>query len=118
MSTPATTIEPELGRSSPATSPRRVDLPLPDGPVIPQTSPAATSSVIPSRIVRAHPPLGSRMTTSRPRIITKLILHWAHEPSRRTRTVHRGALALELRREGGARGARDRRARGPPARAL
>ena len=44
---------PALGRSSPASSPSRVDLPEPDGPVIATVSPWSTVNDTESRMVRA-----------------------------------------------------------------
>src|SRR5258706_3596333 len=80
-------MEPALGVSSPAMSPSSVDLPLPEGPVTATTSPAATSRLTPSRIVTGRPPLSSRITRSRTRIITKPYY---------TRLVRRLSVALAV----------------------
>src|SRR5207244_6240755 len=92
----------------------RVDFPLPEGPVIAQTSPAATSSVTPSSIVSGRPPLGRRMTTSRILIISDLILHWPRETTPRGRARPVVRRAAERRGGRGARGGGGGGARGQP----
>ena len=42
---PSTTIEPRSGRSSPINDFKNTDLPVPDGPISPLTSPAGISIV-------------------------------------------------------------------------
>src|SRR5262245_51952578 len=64
MSTPSSRIRPVVGASSPAISPRSVDLPLPDAPVIATARPRAMSSDNEWRIVRGPAPLGTVRETS------------------------------------------------------
>ena len=49
MRWPSTVTEPLVGRSSPAIRLSRVDLPLPDGPMIATASPVSTVKLTPSR---------------------------------------------------------------------
>src|SRR5882672_158452 len=64
MSTPSISTWPEVGASSPAISPSRVDLPLPDGPTIARKRPRATWSVSGWRIVSGSVPLITVLETS------------------------------------------------------
>src|SRR5579863_10344095 len=57
MSTPSRRTRPEVGASSPAMSPRRVDFPLPDGPVIATEWPRSTRIDVGWRIVSGPAPL-------------------------------------------------------------
>src|SRR5579884_653925 len=61
-SRPPTHTLPLVGRSSPATMLRSVDLPLPDGPITATNSPDATDMLIPSSAVWAAPPLYTLLT--------------------------------------------------------
>src|SRR5690606_18971529 len=47
---------PEVGRSSPASNPSRVVLPLPEGPTMARKPPDSSSRVISLRTVRSWPP--------------------------------------------------------------
>ena len=61
MSTPATTIRPAVGWSSPAMRPSSVDLPLPDGPAMARNWPAGTSRETSVSTSTPRPPLARRM---------------------------------------------------------
>src|SRR5437870_9290962 len=52
---PSTTICPPVGRSSPATRLSRVDLPLPEGPMMATNSPAPTARSTPASALTAVP---------------------------------------------------------------
>src|SRR5882757_8439646 len=60
---PLTTTSPLSGRSSPAITISRVDLPEPDGPIRPMASPAATRRLISLRIWTRAAPLPSERLT-------------------------------------------------------
>src|SRR5919197_2590005 len=62
---PATTISPDVGRSSPARSRSSVLLPDPDLPVTAVIRPAANVAERPSRTVRSRRPVPYRFTTPR-----------------------------------------------------
>ncbi len=62
-SSPCTTTEPAVGRSSPATMFSSVDLPQPDGPITATASPARISNVTPSSAVES--PYSLRTPSSR-----------------------------------------------------
>src|SRR5262249_4568162 len=91
---------PEVGASSPATSPSSVDLPLPDGPAIATVSPVAMSSETPSRTVSVRPPLGSRSVRSRIETSILVILHSDRGPASR---AARRRPCLHCRHAAGAR---------------
>src|SRR5579871_3754320 len=70
MSVPPRTIRPVVGASRPAMRPRRVDLPLPDGPEIATAWPRAIVNEVGCRIVRGPAPLGTVRDTSTRSIIS------------------------------------------------
>ncbi len=75
--TPATSMRPAVGWSSPAISPSRVDLPLPDGPAMATNCPAGTSSDTSVSTSTARPPLVRRMDSDCTLIMMASILHAA-----------------------------------------
>src|SRR5207249_10960149 len=109
-STPATTIVPDVGASSPATSPSSVDLPLPEGPATATASPASTSSETPSSTLSVRPPLGRRRVRSRIETSILPILHSEREAPPRAA----GRPPPARRVAGGRRRPRHRRARRQP----
>ena len=75
MSTPATSIRPAVGWSSPAMSPSRVDLPLPEGPAMARNWPAGTSRETSVSTFTSRPPLARRIESARTLIMVPSILH-------------------------------------------
>jgi hypothetical protein len=63
MSMPPIRICPVEGASRPATSPRSVDFPLPDAPVMAVTLPSGMDRSRGCRIVRVPAPLGTVLET-------------------------------------------------------
>src|SRR3954466_11335788 len=63
-SAPRTRMLPEVGRTSPASKPRKVDLPAPFGPMMACTSPAANPSETPSTAASAPNRRESRSVSS------------------------------------------------------
>ena len=59
--TPFSEMDPDVGVSNPAMSPRRVDFPLPEGPTTARNCPLGTSRLTSFRMFTGRPPLTSRM---------------------------------------------------------